>query len=214
MICPLRTVAAALATVGLAACEPTVATTNPRSVAPAAPLRALSSGTPLERFLPLVGGHVYQYAIDTEIGARGLLPVKIERVDERHGAWLLPGGGNVFEYRDDGIVTDGDQGPTYVLKAPLAVGKRWPGGRRSTIEVKQMDRTVRVPAGEWSGCIVTEEVRGGDVPLRITATFCPEVGMVERRVVSGDKEERLTLKSFGPPVELGPDGLRVLRDEE
>jgi hypothetical protein len=79
--------------------------------------------------------------------------------------------------------------------------------------VKRIDAAVTVTAGSFSGCVETHEVRGGDVPLSVVALFCPEVGMVSRVVTSGPKRETLTLKSFGEPVDLGPDSVRVLRED-
>jgi len=173
----------------------------------------LSSGTPLERYLPLIGGQVYQYEFETDAGEKGLLPVKVERTDDRHGAWLLPGGGNAFEYTSDGILTTNDDGQSYLLQTPLEVGRRFRGGHQSTIEIRRLDATATVPAGSYSGCVETFESRGGDAPFSVTAVYCPKVGMVQRDVVTGPHHERLVLKSFGAPVSLGPDGVSVTKGD-
>ena len=177
-------------------------------------LRALSSGTALERFLPLVGGHFYEYQFETDDGKSGILLIKIERPDERHGSWVLPGKGhNAFEYVADGVLTSGEHGVSYLLQAPLEAGRGWKGGNQSSVEVRRIDATVTVPAGTFEGCVETVESRGGDAPLSVTTAYCPKVGMVQRDMSTGTQHERLSLKSFGPPIDLGPDGTRVLKAE-
>ncbi|MBM4356698.1 MAG: hypothetical protein FJ096_01175 [Deltaproteobacteria bacterium] len=197
-----------------AACAPTPARPAART-RPAAyvPGPVFSSGTPLERFLPLVDGHRYVYEFETSDGKHGLLPVLHRRSDERHGAWEIAGGGNEFEYAADGVLTFGAAGATHLLKLPTVPGARWPGNHLSMIEVRRTDVTLTVPAGTFSGCVETHETRGGDAPLDVVAAFCPEVGMVERTVATGGKRERLVLKSYGPPVDVGPDGVRVIKGE-
>ena len=41
-------------------------------------------------------------------------------------------------------------------------------------------------------------------------TELPDVGIVELQAASGEAFERLSLKSYGPPVDLGPDGVRMV----
>jgi hypothetical protein len=174
--------------------------------------RAFSSGTPLERYVPLVDGHVYQYDYDDGAEARGVMTIRIKRFDDTHGAWVLPAGGNVFEYTSDGVVTEGKHGQSYVLKLPLEVGQRWRGSNQSWVEIKRVTASVTVPAGTFANCVETLEARGGDVPLSITASFCPDVGMVQRDIASGKRSEHLVLRSFGPPIRVGPDGLKILKN--
>jgi hypothetical protein len=188
---------------------PGVATSGTKAPAPA----RITSGTPLERFLPLHEGHRYLYEFETSDGARGLLPVVHRRVDATHGSWQLSGGGNDFEYVADGVLTFGSGGATHLLKAPLTPGTTWRGGNQSTVAVQRIEVALTVPAGRFEGCVETSETRGGDAPLAIVAVYCPEVGMVERSIASGGRKERLVLKSYGPPIDLGPDGVRILKDE-
>jgi len=196
----------------LASCvEPPHASAPPPPAPTARP--RVSSGTALERYLPLIDGQLYQYEFETGDGQRGLLSARIQRADARRGAWLLPGGGNVFVYAEDGVMSEGSAAATYLLKAPLTVGNRWPGAQGSVVDIRRLDVTVTVPAGTFSGCVETHEARGGDIPRSVVATFCPDVGMVSRAVTSGPKRETLTLKSFGDPVDLGPDGVRVVRED-
>lgn len=197
---------------GLTACTPAVTVRPGPTVAPP-PKARVSSGTLTERFLPLVDGHLYQYEFETGEGQRGVLTARIQRSDASHGAWLLPGGGNAFVYAEDGVKSETPEGSSYVLKLPLTVGNRWPGQHLTTIEIRRTDASITVPSGSFTNCIETHETRGGDVPLEIVAVFCPDVGMVTRAVASGPKRERLTLKSFGEPVDLGPDGVRVVHED-
>ncbi len=184
---------------------------DPRKM-PSGPSRQFSSGTPLERYLPLVEGRIYQY--DYEAGdERGVMTMRVQRFDDLHGAWILPSGGNVFEYRADGVVTEGDKGQSYLLQQPLEVGHRWRGAHQSWVEIRSVDLAPTVPAGSFAGCVQTIEARGGDVPLAITAVFCPDVGMISREIASGQKSERLTLRSYGAAVDIGPNGLNVIKGE-
>jgi hypothetical protein len=45
----------------------------------------------------------------------------------------------------------------------------------------------------------------------VATTFCPDVGIVLLEAASGAAIERAELKSYGPPVEIGPDGLSVTK---
>jgi hypothetical protein len=191
---------------------PTGPFTMPGTPAPAEP-RVFSSGLAIERWLPLVDGYVYQYDYRDGEGAEGSLTMKVQRVDEIHGAWLLAGGGNVFEYRPDGVLTDENHQQSYVLKLPLETGNRWRGAHQSWVEIRRTDAAVAVPAGNFTGCIETLETRGGDVPLTIAALFCPEVGLVQRDIASGKKTERLTLRSYQAAFVLGPEGVRIYKTQ-
>ncbi len=182
---------------------------DPREM-PAAPPRHFSSGTALERYVPLIDGNVYQY--DYESGdEHGTMTVRVQRFDDAHGAWILPSGGNVFEYRADGVLSEGDKGQSYLLQQPLEIGHRWRGAHQSWIEIHRTDAVATVPAGTFPGCVETIEARGGDVPLSISAIFCPDIGMVQREIMSGKRSERLALRSYGAPVNIGPSGLRVYK---
>jgi hypothetical protein len=54
--------------------------------------------------------------------------------------------------------------------------------------------------------MVTIEERGGDVRATYTTTFCPDVGIVLLEVDAGMQSERAELRSYGPPVFIGPPG--------
>ena len=124
----------------------------------------------------------------------------------------MPGGIKRFEFRPDGVVLlRAGAAPSYVLKQPLQVGNKWRGAHMSWVEIVAVGTKAKVLAGSYDGCIKTSEQRGGDRPLRIDTTFCPKTGMVLLEASSGARTERMELKSYGPPVSLGPDGVRVIR---
>ncbi|MCA9618760.1 MAG: hypothetical protein KC731_07055 [Myxococcales bacterium] len=169
---------------------------------------AQSSGTPLEGLFPLVDQNQYHYATQTDDG-EGVLLARVVRDRPDGGTLRMPGGDKHFRYVGDGVTLD-RQGmmPAYVLKTPLAVGNRWRGEHGGWVEITAVDQPVQVPAGSYTGCVVTVEERRGDLPLRVATTFCPDVGIVVLEAASGQQSERATLQSYGPPIDLGPDGVR------
>lgn len=183
---------------------------SPSAATAAAP--RLSSGTALETYFPLVEGHRYSYEFETDDGRRGLLSIRHRRASTLDGSWELPNGTNAFSYADDGVLTLGEGVASYILRAPIELGAEWPGGKSSKIEVTKVDLSVTTPGGAFRGCIETSETRGGDVPLSVTSVYCPDVGMVMRALTSGGRSERLVLKGYGAPLNLGPDGVRVFKE--
>lgn len=184
----------------------------PRTATTAAPARAFSSGSAIERYFPLIDGHVYQYDYDAGPAARGVMILRVKRFDDMHGAWMLPSGGTDFEYSGGGVTTEGKHGRSHVLMLPLEVGRRWRGSNQSSVVIRRVAAEINVPAGTFRDCVETVETRGGDVPLSITVAFCADVGMVQRHIKSGQQSERLVLRSYGPPFSFGLDGLQILRD--
>jgi hypothetical protein len=180
------------------------------SPAPSAtvPLGSATSGTALERFFPLVDGHVYQYETEAADGGRGQLTARVRRPEARQGTLSMPGNARTFVYRDDGVLLGGAGAETFVLKVPIQPGNSWRGEHGGTVEIVAVDAAVDVPAGHYTGCIRTVEQRGGDLPLRVETTFCPEVGIVLLEATNGADLERAALRSYGPEVDLGPEGVR------
>ncbi len=175
---------------------------------------AQSSGTALERYFPLVARNVYQYDVEGGDGASGTMTVRAGRSDATHGELHVPSGVRSFEYREDRVVVATASGVSAtVLALPIAVGSEW-RGEHGRVVVRAVELSVELPAGSQAGCIETLESRGGDVPIAIATTYCPGVGMVRLEATSGERTERITLRSYGPPVELGPDGLSVTRERE
>ena len=173
-----------------------------------APKPPVSSGLTVERWFPLVDGHIYQYTTHDNEGAEGLLVTRASRSGATTGALLTGNGQKAFQYVADGVQLLAAHGNFYVLKQPIAVGTSWRGQHGGQVEITAVSTSVQVPAGNFSGCAVTKESRGGDVPLSVTTTYCPDVGIVLLEAQSGGRSERAALRSYGPPVNLGPDGVR------
>jgi hypothetical protein len=204
-----RTVALAVLGWVAAACGPS-APTGADAPVPAAPV-SHDSGTSLERFFPLEDSHIYQYAVESDNGA-DTWSVRVKRHDGSSGSLQLPGGTKQFAYARDGIqLTSRPAGPVYVLKAPLSLGNSWRGEFGGNVEIVEVDAAVNVPAGSYAGCVKTVESRGGDRPVRVATTFCPDVGIVLLEAASGAQMERAALTAYGPPVDLGPDGVRQIK---
>ncbi len=193
----------------MSACGPPAEPSSPAADPGRGP--ALSSGTALERLFPLQDRHVYQYVAETDSGQQDGLVIQVSRSDALGGTLQLPGGRKHFRYQSDGVqLTPPTGAPVYVLKQPLTPGNRWRGEHGGTVEIVAVDASVTVPAGLFTGCVTTVEQRGGDRPLRVTTTFCPDVGIVQLEATSGAQLERASLRSYGPPVDIGPDGVRRL----
>ena len=178
----------------------------------------VSSGLPIEQLFPLVDGHIYNYAKQTTDGRSAdgadtaLLIANVVRTGELRGELHMSGSTRYFEYASDGLTvlsaTTGAR--TYVLKWPPTLDQQWYGEHRGRVQVTAIDQTVTVRAGSFSGCVTVVEARRGDLPARFETTFCPNVGIVLLQAASGNIEERAELVSYGPPVTIGPDGVRVL----
>jgi hypothetical protein len=196
----------ALASVGCSTPSPEFAETPTAMVSP-------TSGTPLEQLFPLIDEHMYHYATESDDG-QGMLVARVQRDRADGGSLEMSGGTKRFGYKPDGIVLERTgMMPVYVLKQPLSVGTKWRGEHGGWVEVAEVSAVVNVPAGTYQGCVKTVEQRGGDMPLRVATTFCPDIGIVVLEAASGGAFERAVLKSYGPPVELGPDGITKLPSE-
>ncbi len=193
---------------GLAACGGASATTEaPAWLAPAdGAKKALVSGTPLERYFPLVDGMIYHYVTENEMGEAGLLIARAGRTSERGGQLHFPTGSKRFEYAPDGITVTVDGAAIYVLKQPLAVGTTWRGEHGGTTRILSTASSVEVPLGHFDSCVQTLEERGGDRPVKYATTFCPGIGVVLLEAASGASLERASLKTYAAPIEVGLDG--------
>jgi hypothetical protein len=178
---------------------------------PRPPPVVAQSGTALERFFPLNDQHVYQYTTESDKGEDSLI-IYMERYGATRGGLRMDGATKRFEYVTDGVLLSSASGgaPIYVLKEPLEVGNEWRGEHGGTVSIVAIETEIKVPAGTFQGCVVTVERRQGDRPLEVTTTLCPEVGIVMLDVASDGDAEHARLKSYGPPVDLGPDGVRRL----
>lgn len=138
-----------------------------------------------------------------------MLLARVRRDRSEGGSLQMSGGTKRFSYAPDGVVLEREgMMPVYVLKQPLQIGNRWRGEHGGWVAITEVDAQVQVPAGSYRGCVKTVEERGGDQPLRVSTTFCPEVGIVELEAASGAQYEKAVLTSYGPPVDLGPDGIK------
>jgi hypothetical protein len=127
----------------------------------------------------------------------------------------MPSGTRQFRYAADGVQLELASGSTvYVLKMPLALGTQWRGERGGTVEIVEVGASVTVPAGSYSDCVKTVESRAGDRPLSVSTVYCPGIGIVLLEAASGAQMERAALASYGPPVDLGPDGVRTMREDD
>jgi len=168
--------------------------------------------SPALRYLPLVDGNQWAYdAEDDESGEKGMFVTRARRLPGPKFSMISNQGSHTVEVRDDGIVRV--ETSAYLLKVPLSTGAEWPGEGGATVRVGALDRIVEVPAGKFVGCIETiEEVPtrpGKDPARRVTTTYCPDVGvtLLHAEAWRGGKHmgEHATLRSFGKPVEFGPE---------
>jgi hypothetical protein len=158
----------------------------------------------VDRLLPLRDRTQFAYeSVNDDTGGAGMFVTRIRRASERI---LLTTGGitKVLEVRPDGIARA--ESHAYLLKSPVQLGATWPGEAGGTVRISAVDRTVRIPAGVFVGCVETTELRGGDARREITTVFCPDVGIATMEVEawSGAEHalERATLRSFGVPVHI------------
>jgi hypothetical protein len=171
---------------------------------------AVSSGSPLERYFPLVDGHVYGYDVDTlsDHPSTGALSAAITRTSPTSGTFRIGSTTRRIQYEEDGIAATEPNGDrAYLLKGPLTEGTTWLGAQGAQIRIANAHASVSVPAGTFVECVVTEEKRFGDFPKDVTTTYCPDVGIVELSIKSQASVQRASLKQFGPPVDLGPEGV-------
>lgn len=170
-----------------------------------------SSGTAGERWFPLKDGTLYHYKTEVlgDSVSTGMLVAKVHRASGTRGELRKPAGTQVFEFVPDGIATKTKTGaPAYLLKLPLDPNVQWLGPHGGVTKLSQQNLTVTLDIGTFSSCISTEEVRGGDAPLRIVTTLCPDVGITSLEVSQGGGVERAQLMYFGPPIDIGAEGLQ------
>jgi hypothetical protein len=172
-------------------------------------MKDAASGTAIERFFPLVDGRVYHYTRVDDANEQGLLVARVFRSDKTHGELRFPSGVKRFEYAADGVLLMPAR--SYVLKTPLSVGETWRGEHGGATRIIAVDVVVDVPAGHFTGCVQTLEDVRGDRRVRYATTFCPETGVVVLEAASGASLERAELKSYGAPVQVGPDGVERIQ---
>ncbi len=157
-------------TLGVAAC------------AAARPTGRPETGPPPEdagQYYPLKAG--WRWAYDIEKGNERILAIYAVVQREGDVATLQAGDERlVYAVSPAGIIR-GEPGPAvgepdFLLKSPLRLGAQWPitGG---TATVAAVARTVTVPAGDFSNCVVIEENRSAPARL-VRTTYAPGTGPI------------------------------------
>jgi len=170
-----------------------------------------SSGTDGERWFPLKEGTLYHYKTEVlgDTVSTGLLVAKVHRSGAKTGELRKPAGTQKFKFAAGGIATTTKTGaPAFLLKLPLDPNAEWLGPHGGVTKLKQQNLTVTLDFGTFANCLSTEELRGGDRPLRIVTTLCPDVGITSLEVTQGGGVERAQLVYFGPPIDIGAEGLQ------
>ncbi|NUP11281.1 MAG: hypothetical protein HOW73_34985 [Polyangiaceae bacterium] len=171
-----------------------------------------TSGSAAERFFPLKDGTLYHYkteALKEGPVQAGVLMMKVHRTSATRGELRKPAGTQVFEFSSLGIATQTKTGaPAFLLKLPIDPNTTWLGPQGGKTRISASDVSITTPAGSFAGCLTTLEERGGDSPFRVQTTLCPDVGIVALEAQSGGAVERAELVYYGPPIDIGEEGLR------
>lgn len=166
------------------------------------------SPIPIPRLFPLNEGFIHNYTTRSDEGQPASLLARAARTGPSSGELRWGSSSRRFEFKQDGVVNSATG--AYVLKDPIAVGASWRGDHGIT-RVTSVDASPVVPAGRFTSCVETVEERGGDSPLRLLTVYCPDVGIVIFEASSGMDAARVELKSYAPPVDVGPDGLTITK---
>jgi hypothetical protein len=166
---------------------------------------AAASQNELTRYFPLTDNTVYTYQTQNEeTGESGLLMLEVSR--PRPGVAELRVAGRVrrLEIGEDAIRHSNGGA---VLARPIRKGSRW-FGQDGPVEVTAVNVTAKVPAGQYTGCIETQESGGHpEAGRRTTTVYCPNVGIVKLVIEATSQGELVTevaeLRSFGPRVDFG-----------
>ncbi len=128
-----------------------------------------------------------------------MLVAKVHRTDASHGELRLSNATKRFVYSPEGVAYDTG---AFILKAPLDVGKTWPGEHGGTTRVAAIDAAPKVQAGSYGSCVQTVEEGGRPPGSKFTTTYCPGVGMVLLEIQAAGAEAKAELKSYGAPVKI------------
>lgn len=141
------------------------------------------AGNPAEEFFPLAAGNAWSYDVD---GTLVILKVQARNGDRAELADFA------YEVRKDGIVRTPPG--KYVLQWPATFGREWtlPDGGHARISAT--DGRVSTPAGDYTGCVVVEEI--DPLGKRTITTFARGVGPVDVIVTSGSVVTHAKLRGF------------------
>jgi hypothetical protein len=144
------------------------------------PENELATGPSATQLFPLAVGNRWTYRA-TFLGASQDLTVSI--VSEDAGSFV-DSRGYRFRVGPDGLRDE----RRYLLRDPLAVGKKWSAvidiQQTESYRVTEVGASAEVPAGRFGGC-VRVEATSPLAPSRLSIaeqTYCPSVGLV--RVVT------------------------------
>lgn len=198
-----------LGLLALGACGEASTQTNQTTPTSGGPAIAATSGLPIERYFPIIDNHLWTYDSLSDDSAPSSFLVRARRVRADEGELQTPRGPKRFSFMPEGIgLVDK---AAFVLKLPLVEGTTWRGEHGGIARIATVGATVAVTAGRFTDCIVTIEERGGDIRATYTTTFCPDVGIVVLDVEGGMQHERAELRSYGPPVSIGPSGTTLIK---
>jgi hypothetical protein len=161
----------------------------------------------VESYLPLIDDSVLSFETEVEGSQeKGLLVMQIQRPRPNVAELKIGGKIHRLDLLKEGVrVIEGG----WLLKLPLEVGATF-AGQYGTVKVTHVNRTVKVPAGTFEGCVETEETTGTS---RTLTRYCPTLGITELEIesLSADAPGRevARLKSHGALVDLGQDQLKV-----
>jgi hypothetical protein len=150
----------------------------------------------LETFFPLVDGKVYAY-VTKEGGMLNVL--RVARKEPGKGSLRASNSERVFVVQKDSMARVG--GGT-VLKMPIALGTAFAGDHGGATTIEEVDVTIEVPAGRYTGCIRTVEKPSAVYTATTKTTFCPNVGIVRLEVQGPEHTEAMELQSYGDPVKI------------
>jgi hypothetical protein len=137
-----------------------------------------------EAFFPLLDGNLYHYRVELlgdRVEPAGMLVMKVHRQDALRGTLKKPGADQAFEYTAGGVAT--------------------------VTKFSELGISVNAASGTYAGCHRTREEVRGDVSRTVVTTLCPGVGIVQLRVDAAGGSEQAELVYYGPPIDIGPDGL-------
>jgi hypothetical protein len=184
-------------------------TATPNASSPVGAPISATSGLAIERYFPVIHDHLWTYDSLSDDGTQSSFIVRARRLRAEEGELQTPRGAKRFAFTPEGIgLVDR---AAFVLKLPLVEGTTWRGEHGGISRIATVGATVAVTAGRFTDCIVTIEERGGDVRATYSTTFCPDVGIVVLDVDGGMQHERAELRSYGPPVSIGPPGTTLIK---